>query len=148
MKNIKKKYLIILINLYLIRLIEYVYDKNNKNNKNNNKKIKKNKHEYNIKYNNSLMIDGLKKIINFIIKFSINHNQLYNYCICFFKKTNIIKDISNPRISKTPFSKWYVKSYTNYYKYIQIIEAKRNNDLSTLNKNLKLLTSDIKIVDG
>ena len=38
----KKKYVIILINLYLIRLIECVYDNNNKKNKNNNKNDKNN----------------------------------------------------------------------------------------------------------
>ena len=141
----KKKYLIILIELYLIRLIEYVYDKHHKKN---NENKKKNKYKYNIKNNNTLMINGLKKIINLIIKSSINYNCLNNYCICFIKKTNTIKDISNPRVSKIPFSKWYVKSYTNYYKYVEIIEAIRKNDFSSLNKNLKLLANNIKIING
>jgi len=44
----KKKYLIILINLYLIRLIEYVYDKYNENKKTKYDTDKKNKHIYNI----------------------------------------------------------------------------------------------------
>jgi hypothetical protein len=139
----KKKYLIILINIYLTRLIEIVYDNNHKNNK----KIKStNKHKYNIKYNNTLMISGLKKIINNIIKSNIKTNDLFNYCKCYITKTNSIMEISNPRISKTPFTKWYVMSYSDYYKYKKIIEAIKNNDLSSLNKNLKLLASNIKIV--
>lgn len=143
----KKKYLVILINLYLIRLIECVYDKYDKKKTKKTKKTKNNKHKYNIKYNNTLMINGLKKIINFIIRSTLNHTDLNNYCDNFIKKTNTIIGISNQRISKTPFSKWYIKSYSNFNKYIQIIEAKQNNDLSTLNKNLKILASNIKIID-
>lgn len=135
-----------MINLYLIRLIECIYDKHNK--KNNKENTKKNKHKYNIKHNNSLMIEGLKKIIHNIIKSSLVHNDLYKYCECFIEKTNTIIGISNPRISKSPFSKWYVKSYTNYYKYLEVIKAIKNNDFSTLNKNLKLLASNIEIIDS
>jgi hypothetical protein len=94
------------------------------------------------------MIEGLKKIINSIIKSSISCCDLNNYCNCFIKKTNTIKDISNPRISKIPYSKWYVKSYSRYSDYIKIIEAIKNNDLTSLNKNLKLMASNIIIVDG
>ena len=94
------------------------------------------------------MIEGLKKIINLIIKSSINEDILINYCNCFIKNTNTVKDASNPRISKTPFSKWYVKSYSNYNDYINIIEAMRNKDFSTLNKNLKMLANNLKIING
>ena len=72
--------------------------------------VKKNKkHTYNIKNNNTLMIDGLKHIINCIIKTKINENILINYCNCFIKNTNTIKGISNPRISKIPYTKWYTQ---------------------------------------
>jgi hypothetical protein len=49
------------------------------------------------------MITGLKKIINPIIKSNLNENDLKNYCVCFIVNTNTIKNILNPRISKTPF---------------------------------------------
>jgi hypothetical protein len=140
----KKKYLIILINIHLIRLIEYVYDKHNKNNKK--KQNVKRNHEYNYKHNNTLMISGLKKIINLVIKSKLKQNDLINYCKCYIKTTNTIKNISNPRISKTPFTKWYVMSYSDYYKYKKIIEALKNNDLDSLNKNLKLLALNIQII--
>lgn len=143
MEQYKKKYLIILINLYLVRLIECVYDKYNINKK---KTKVKNKYNYNIKHNNTLMITGLKKIINPIIKSELEMDDLISYCDCFIVKTNTIKDISNPRISKTPFTKWYIMSYSDYYKYKKIIESIKNNDLSSLNKNLKLLASNIKII--
>jgi len=45
-----------------------------------------------------------------------------------------------------PFTKWYVMSYSDYYKYKKIIEALKNNDLDSLNKNLKLLALNIQII--
>ena len=47
-----------------------------------------------------------------------------------------------------PFTKWYIKSYSKYNEYIQIINALKNNDLTTLNKNLKIMASNIKIYNG
>lgn len=143
----KKKYLIILINLYLIRLIEFVYSKNNKINKNKNKSNKKNnKHKYNIKNNNSLLIHGFKNLIEPILKSQLNDKLLLNYINSYLIKTYTIKNISNPRISYIPFSKWYIKSYSDYYKYCKIIEAIKNNNFDDLNKNLKILANELKII--
>ena len=139
-----------------------IYDKYNKNleKKLKKQKIKKNlKNKYNIKHNNTLMITGLKKIINPIIKSNFNENDLKNYCACFIVNANTIKDISNPRISKTPFkakiksnlnlilflcffhkiifyekTKWYVMSYSDFYKYKKIIESIKNNNMKSLIK--------------
>ena len=141
----KKKYLIILINLYLIRLIEYIYSKNDKVNKNKNNK-KNNKHKYNIKNNNSLLIHGFKHLIEPILKSKLNDKLLLNYINSYLIKTNTIKNISNPRISYIPFSKWYIKSYSDYYKYCKIIEAIKNNNFDNLNKNLKILANELKII--
>ncbi len=141
----KKKYFVILINLYLMRLIECVYDKNKKHKT---KTKDKNKHKYNIRNNDTLMIEGLKKIINSIINSSINYEQLNNYCNCYIKNNYSILNISNPRKSNIPFAKWYIKSYSKYNEYIQIINALKNNDLTTLNKNLKTMASNIKIYNG
>ena len=66
--------------------------------------------------------------------------------IHFIKKTNTIIGIINDRISKIPHTKWYVKSYSDFYKYASIIEALENKDLNILNKNLKLLAKQIKII--
>lgn len=139
----KKKYLIILINLHLIRLIEFVYSKHQTKNYKN--KLK-NKHQYNFNNNNSLLITGFKNLINPIINGKLTNNLIFNYCNSYIIKTNTIKNINNPRTSYIPFSKWYVKSYSDYYKYCKIIEAKKNNNLDSLNKNLKLLANELKII--
>jgi hypothetical protein len=46
----------------------------------------------------------------------------------------------------TPHSKWYVQSYAEYYRYLSIIKALKSKDLSSLNKNLKLLALQIQII--
>ena len=79
-----------------MRLIECVYDKNKKHKT---KTKDKNKHKYNIRNNDTLMIEGLKKIINPIINSSINYEQLNNYCNCYIKNNYSILNISNPRKS-------------------------------------------------
>ena len=38
-------------------------------------------------------------------------------------------------------------SYSDFYKYKKIIESIKNNDIESINKNLKLLASNIKILD-
>ena len=143
LEQYKKKYLIILINLHLIRLIEFVYSKHQTKNY---KNKSKNKHQYNFNNNNSLLITGFKNLINPIINGKLTNNLIFNYCNSYVIKTNTIKNISNPRTSYIPFSKWYVKSYSDYYKYSKIIEAKNNNNLDSLNKNLKLLANELTII--
>lgn len=143
LEQYKKKYLIILINLYLIKSIEYVYSKHQTKNYKN--KLK-NKHEYNFNNNNSLSINGFKNLINPIINGKLTSNLIFNYCNSYIIKTNTIKNISNPRTSYIPFTKWYIKSYSDYYKYCKIIEAKKNNNLESLNKNLKLLANKLTII--
>ena len=143
LEQYKKKYLIILINLHLIRLIEYVYSKHQTKNY---KNKSTNKHQYNFNNNNSLLITGFKNLINPIINGKLTNDLIFNYCNSYVIKTNTIKNISNPRTSYIPFSKWYVKSYSDYYKYSKIIEAINNDNLDSLNKNLKLLANELKII--
>lgn len=141
----KKKYMIIMIEIYITRLIEIVYEKTAKK-INDNKFKKNNKHKYVVKYNNSLMIEGLKKIIDKIIKSKIDNTILFNYCNNYVIKINIQTGVNKERISKTPFTKWYVKSYSDYYKYVKIIDALVNNKFEDLNKNLKLFANELKII--
>ena len=77
----------------------------------------KNKHKYSVKNNLTLMICGLKNIIDLIIKQKIDQFKLKSYCDCYIIKQSSIKNISNPRVSKIPHTKWYVKSYSEFYKY-------------------------------
>ena len=141
----KKNYLIIMIEIYIMRLIEFIHNKNN-NELNNHKFNKKNKNKYIIKYNDSLMINGLKKIINSIIKSNIDYDLLLNYSNNYIKKINVQIGIFNERKCKNPQCKWYIKSYAEYNKYIKIINALLNDKIDLLNKNLKLMASEIKII--
>jgi hypothetical protein len=141
----KKLYCIILIQIYIMRLIEIIYDKNI-NDLNKHKFNKKNKNQYVVKHNNSLMIKGLKLIINSIIKSNINSDLLLKYSKNYMKKINIQINVYKERKCKNPSCKWYIKSYAEYYKYIKIIDTLVNNKLESLNKNLKLMASEIKII--
>ena len=135
--------------IYISTMIEKINDKYNrlidKQTANKNKKSNK-KNKYNIKTNKSLLINGVKLIIKPIINASINKNDLLRISKSFLIKVNVIKDVYNERISKTPHSKWYVQYYAQYYRHITIIEALKSNDLSKLNKNLKLLIKDFQII--
>ena len=92
------------------------------------------------------MISGFKNIINLIIRQKIDKLKLKLYTDCYIIKQSSIKNISNPRVSKTPHTKWYVKSYSEFYKHSIIIESLITNDTKKLNKNLKLEIKKFKIV--
>ena len=59
---------------------------------------------------------------------------------------NIVIDVFNERVSKTPHTLWYVLSYSDKYKYMNIIDAIRTNNIKKLNKNLRLFASNIQII--
>lgn len=92
------------------------------------------------------MIDGIKNIISFIINGTTTKNILFKYVNNFTCKINIQVDIYNERRCKNPDFKWYIKSYAEYYKYNTVINAILNDKVDELNKNLKLLASEIKII--
>jgi hypothetical protein len=141
----EKQYFIILIQYYIIRIIENIYLKN-LNDLNKYKFNKNNKNKYVMKHNKSLMIKGLKKIINNIINANINKYLLYQYSNNFISKINIQIDVYKERKCKNPSYKWYIKSYAEYYKYNKIIDAILKNKIDNLDKNLKLLASELKII--
>ena len=141
----EKLYYSILIIIYISTMIDKINEKYNKS-----VKIKKNKskNNYNIKTNKSVLINGIKMILSDIIKGIINKEILLKISQSFLLKMNIIKDVYNERISKTPHSKWYVQYYASYYRYITLLEALKTNNTDNLNKNLKLLFKSLKIIDG
>ena len=140
-----KLYYSILIIIYISLMIDKINDKYNK--LIDKKQLgKKKKNKYNIKTNKSLLINGVELILNQIIKGTLNKNDLLNVSKSFLIRVNVIKDVYNPRISKTPHSKWYVQSYAEHYRYLAIIKALKSKDLSLLNKNLKLLALQIQII--
>ena len=56
------------------------------------------------------------------------------------------KNRSFNRISITPFTKWYVKGYTDKYKYRKMIDAIDNNTYDNLHPNLKTKVKNKKCV--
>jgi len=140
-----KLYYSILIIIYISSMIEKINDKYNKsiNKKEVNKKKKNN---YNVKTNKNLLLNGIQLILKNVIKGTLCKKDLLNISKSFLLKVNVIKDVYNPRISKTPHSKWYVQSYAEHYRYLAIIKALKSKDLNSLNKNLKLLALQIQII--
>lgn len=128
-----KTYTIIIIYFLLEKLFESIIIKPKQDNK------------YNIKYNKTLALNGIKQLIPHIIRTDLTINMVLNYIKAYFKKVMCEKNKLNPRISKRPFTKWYIKYYSDYYKYAKIIDCIENNKLDSLNKNLKLEASNIKI---
>jgi hypothetical protein len=94
--------------------------------------------KYNIKYNKSLALNGLKQIISNIINSTLTSEILFKYLNNFFTLVYSEKNKNNNRTSKIPFSKWYVKDYIYKYKNEKLIDAIDNNTLEKLNKNLKM----------
>ncbi len=89
----------------------------------------KQNNKYTTKYNKSLALIGIKQIIPHIIKTNLTTNILLNYMDTYFKKVRCEKNKSNPRISKRPFTKWYIKHYSNFYKYAKIIDCIENDKI-------------------
>lgn len=88
-----KTYIIILINCILERLFELIIeDPVNTNDK------------YSIKYNKSLALYGLKKIMLKIISSTLTTNQIINYTTNYLQTVYSEKNKNNPRISKRPFT--------------------------------------------
>jgi hypothetical protein len=88
-----KTYIIILIICILERLFEIIIeDPINTNDK------------YSIKYNKSLALYGLKKIILKIISSTLTTNQIINYTTNYLQTVYSEKNKNNPRISKRPFT--------------------------------------------
>jgi Transposase DDE domain len=126
----QKTYYIIQIICILEKIIEKLFIENINT-------TTQNTTDYNVKMNKTNLINGIEYIINDLIFSKLNINKIlilgktyinFNYCK---------KNINNPRVSKTPFTKWYVKDYHSKYDLEKILEAQLTEDKSKLNKNLK-----------
>lgn len=133
--NFQKMYIIEQIIMYLIKLIEEFIT---------NKKANKKLNNYSYKINYSNLIKGIfDYLIWEIINGKLNKHKLDVFCKNYIKIIQNKKDRSFPRISKTPFTKWYIKSYSNLTKYFKIIKAISDDDTDSLNKNLKIIANRI-----
>lgn len=83
-----------------------------------------------------------------IIKGEINIEKVKNFCETCITYCNNKPDRHFPRFSKRPFTKWYVKSYSNQTSYNKIINAKIKGTTHKLNKNLKLKANKIVSING
>jgi Transposase DDE domain len=127
----RKMYLCELIIFYLVKLIEKYY-------------LCKYKKK-DIKINKTNLIKGIfEELIYEILKGKVTSYRFNIFCNSYIL---IIKNKPNrsfPRNSKTPFSKWYIKGYSDHTKLIRIIEASLDNKINELNKNDKMIANRIK----
>lgn len=103
----QKTYYIIQIICIIERIIENIFNKHIIDNKNNNK--------YNIKINKSNLIEGIYNSLYDIIFSKLTYEKIYNIGDIYIQYNYNEKNLNKPRISKTPFTKWYVKSYHSKY---------------------------------
>lgn len=101
------------------------------------------------KINKSNLIKG---IFNSFL-YDMLHDRITQTKIDIFKKSYIViitneKDRSFPRTAKTPFTKWYIKGYSEMTKYAKIVDAIINEKVDNLNKNLKMIAKTIIAING
>jgi hypothetical protein len=84
----------------------------------------------------------LKHIINDTLTEIIITNFINSYIVPIINK----KNRSFNRISITPFTKWYVKGYTDKYKYNKMLNTIENNTHDSLHPNLKTKIKNKKCV--
>jgi hypothetical protein len=111
------------------------------------KSFKKNKKIYSVKINESNLIKEIyEHLINDLLFYRLTYEKIINVCKNFIHFVINKKNRHSQRYSLIPFTKWYVKGYHELYKYKKINEAINNNNLNSLNKNLKTLSKDLNIV--
>lgn len=99
--------------------------------------------------NKSHAIKGIfQHLVDKIIYGSITKNDLDNFCRKDVIKTKSEKGRSFPRTSITPFTKWNIKGYSDISKYSRVTNAVENGTISKLDKNLKVLAKNVKILEN
>ena len=58
------------------------------------------------------------------------------------------KDRQFPRISKTPFTKWYVKAYSSTSEIVKILRAIETDTVNKLHPNKQSKAKNIKIIES
>ena len=86
-------------------------------------------------------------ILEKIVYQTLNQESLDSFCKRDIKTFSNKTGRSNPRRSNTPFTKWYVKDFSESAKYKKVINAIIDNTIDMLNKNLKSLAKRITIID-
>ena len=146
--NTKDEYIKMYYSMLIIIYISMMIDKINNDyiKKTESKSKSKTKNKYNKKTNKSLLLNGVYLILEKIINSNLETNDLLNINKNFIKRVNIIINVSNERKSKTPHTKWYVQGYAEHYRNIKIIDSLKENKVNELNKNLKIIAKNTKII--
>ena len=142
-QSYKKMYICELIISYILKLIENYYWSDKKQN---DTIIKKNgdKIECTEKINKSNVIKGIfDNFLYDILKNNINESKLKRFCELYIITVKNEKNRSFPRNSKIPFTKWYIKGYSEPTKYARIVDALINKTVNKLDKNLKMIANKI-----
>lgn len=138
--NQQKLYICELIMFYILKLIINFYINSNEKAKNkmNNGFNVNNKHLFKSIYDH---------LLYYIIYGQLRNNILIKFCDKHIKYYKNKKDRSFPRESKMPFTKWYIKKYSDQTKYMKIINAIIKGNVNKLNKNLKTCASKIILIN-
>jgi hypothetical protein len=140
--NLKMYYCNLIMSLLMKAINTYYLDNNKTINKINNSDIIS-------KINNSNTIDSIfNHLLDKIIYNKLNKESLDIFCK---RDIKIIKNKTGrsfPRMSKTPFTKWNIKGYSELSQYKKIVRSIINKDLTDLNKNLKMKAKRITIKDN
>ena len=127
LETYKKTYIIIRIYSVLEKIFELICENITENYNNN----------YNVKINKTEVINGLFKIIPNIIFSNLTCEDLKIFFNTYIHLNFTKKDSHNPRVSKIPFTKWYIKDYHNKYDIENMFRAYNSDDNENINKNLK-----------
>lgn len=136
----KKMYICELIITYIAKLIEKYFEK---------KLFYISNKQKNYTINKNNLVNGIfDYLLKTILDKTLTYQKLDIFCKAYIIRIHNKNNRTFPRMSKTPFTKWYVKGYSNHTKYLAIIDAIINNTTDTLNKNLKTLATKIISING
>jgi len=96
--------------------------------------------KYIYKINKTSMIEGLFKLIPNIIYSKLTVEDLFYFFNIYVQVNSTLKGASNERVSKIPFTKWYVKNYHSKYDIQKIFDAyieQNTNEENTNNNKTK-----------
>ena len=153
MKENKKEsydrlYICELILTYILKIIELEYIAKHKQKCHTEKNKKGKTINYTVKINHSLLMTGIfDNLLNDILYAKLTENKLNIFCESYVKFIYNETNRHSPRISKKPFSKWYLKGYSSSSAVIKVINAIIENKTDELNKNLKSYAKHIKIIE-
>ena len=97
--------------------------------------------------NQSFLAGIYDELLNYILSGSLT-DELFEKLMKYYVK--IIKNETGrsfERVSKMPFSKWYIKKYSDKSKYQRILSAIVEGTVDKLDKNLKILANKVTAIN-